>query len=51
MRIRPRTIGTFSGFADDAEIVDGYIALNDDPGIGFERQRELYKIMADLAAD
>jgi L-alanine-DL-glutamate epimerase-like enolase superfamily enzyme len=47
----PNTFGMFSGFADDAEIVDGYITLSDRPGIGFEAQAELYKIMSDLAAN
>ena len=46
----PNTFGIFSGFADDAEIADGYITLDDRPGIGFEAQAELYKIMSDLAA-
>jgi L-alanine-DL-glutamate epimerase-like enolase superfamily enzyme len=46
----PNTFGMFSGFADDAEIVDGYITLDDRPGIGFEAQAELYKIMSDLSA-
>ena len=47
----PNTFGIFSGFADDAEIVDGYITLSDRPGIGFEGQAELYKVMSELAAD
>ena len=48
----PNTFGMFSGFADDAQIADGYITLDDErPGIGFEAQAELYKIMADLSAD
>jgi len=47
----PNTFGMFSGFADDAEIVDGYLTLDAErPGIGFEAQADLYKIMADLAA-
>lgn len=46
----PNTFGMFSGFADDAEIADGYITLTDRPGIGFEAQADLYKIMSDLAA-
>ncbi len=47
----PNTFGMFSGFADDAEIVDGYITLSDErPGIGFEAQADLYKIMSNLSS-
>ncbi len=46
----PDTFGMFSGFADDAEIVDGYIALPERPGIGFEGQAQLYAIMKELAS-
>jgi L-alanine-DL-glutamate epimerase-like enolase superfamily enzyme len=46
----PNTFGMFSGFADDAEIIDGYITLDDRPGIGFEAQADLYKIMSELSA-
>lgn len=46
----PNTFGMFSGFADDAEIIDGYLKLDPDrPGIGFEAQAELYKVMSELA--
>jgi len=41
--------GDFGGFADDARIAEGYIALSDRPGIGFEGQARLYKIMRELA--
>lgn len=48
----PNTFGMFSGFADDAEIVDGYLTLDPErPGIGFEAQADLYKVMSELAAD
>lgn len=46
----PNTFGMFSGFADDAEIIDGYLKLDPDrPGIGFEAQADLYKVMKELA--
>lgn len=47
----PNTFGMFSGFADDAEIVDGYLTLSDRPGIGFEDQSELIEIMRNLSSD
>jgi len=42
--------GDFGGFADDAELSDGYLTLSDRPGIGFEGQARLYRIMRELAA-
>lgn len=47
----PNTFGMFSDFADDAEVVDGYLTLNEDrPGIGFEAQAKLYKVMSELSS-
>jgi len=46
----PGVFGDFGGFADDAELEDGYLTLSDRPGIGFEGQARLYRIMKDLAA-
>ena len=47
----PDTFGMFSDFADDAEVVDGYLTLNEDrPGIGFEAQAKLYKVMSELSS-
>jgi D(-)-tartrate dehydratase len=46
----PGVFGNFGGFADDARIEGGYISLSDRPGIGFEGQARLYKIMRNLAA-
>jgi len=46
----PGVFGDFGGFADDAQIEDGYITLSDRPGIGFEGQSRLYRIMRELAA-
>jgi L-alanine-DL-glutamate epimerase-like enolase superfamily enzyme len=45
----PGVFGDFGGFADDARIAEGYIALSDRPGIGFEGQARLYRIMRELA--
>jgi len=46
----PGVFGVFAGFADDARIENGFISLSDRPGIGFEGQAALYRIMRDLAA-
>ena len=40
--------GIFAGFADDAQVEDGFIRLADRPGIGFEGQNELYAVMRTL---
>jgi L-alanine-DL-glutamate epimerase-like enolase superfamily enzyme len=45
----PGVFGDFGGFADDARVENGAIALSDRPGIGFEGQAALYKIMRALA--
>ncbi len=45
----PGVFGIFGGFADDARIENGMIALSDRPGIGFEGQSALYPIMKELA--
>ncbi len=48
----PNTFGMFSGFADDAEIIDGYLTLDDErPGIGFEAQADLYAVMRCIIAN
>jgi L-alanine-DL-glutamate epimerase-like enolase superfamily enzyme len=46
----PGVFGDFGGFADDATLEDGYLTLSDRPGIGFEGQSRLYRIMRELAA-
>ena len=46
----PGVFGAFAGFADDARLENGYLKLPDRPGIGFEGQAALYRIMRDLAA-
>jgi D(-)-tartrate dehydratase len=45
----PGVFGDFGGFADDAKIEHGAITLSDRPGIGFEGQAALYRIMRELA--
>ncbi len=45
----PGVFGDFGGFADDAMITNGAITLSDRPGIGFEGQDGLYRIMRELA--
>jgi L-alanine-DL-glutamate epimerase-like enolase superfamily enzyme len=44
----PGVFGPFGGFADDARPVAGRIKLPDLPGIGFEAQSALYRIMREL---
>ena len=46
----PGVFGDFGGFADDAALAGGYLKLSDRPGIGFEGQARLYRIMRELAA-
>jgi L-alanine-DL-glutamate epimerase-like enolase superfamily enzyme len=46
----PGVFGAFGGFADDATLHGGYLALSERPGIGFEGQSALYSIMRELAA-
>jgi D(-)-tartrate dehydratase len=45
----PGVFGDFGGFADDAKLCGGYLKLSDRPGIGFEGQSRLYRIMRELA--
>jgi L-alanine-DL-glutamate epimerase-like enolase superfamily enzyme len=46
----PGVFGPFGGFADDAELENGFLTLSNRPGIGFEGQSALYSIMRGLAA-
>jgi L-alanine-DL-glutamate epimerase-like enolase superfamily enzyme len=46
----PGVFGDFGGFADDAKVEEGYLRLSERPGIGFEGQARLYRIMQELAA-
>ena len=41
----PDVFGAFAGFHDDAKLSDGMMYLSDRPGIGFEGQNDLYKLM------
>ena len=45
----PDAFGVFSGYADDITVEDGYLTLGDWPGMGFERQNELYALMKPMA--
>jgi D(-)-tartrate dehydratase len=45
----PGVFGDFGGFAEDAALAGGYLKLSDRPGIGFEGQSRLYRIMRELA--
>jgi len=44
----PGVFGPFGGFADDAEAENGFITLSNRPGIGFEGQAGLYRLMRQL---
>ena len=46
----PGIFQPFGGFADSIPVEDGYVALPDAPGIGFELKSALYTIMRELAA-
>jgi D(-)-tartrate dehydratase len=45
----PGVFGAFGGFADDAVLNEGHLGLSERPGIGFEGQAALYRIMRELA--
>ena len=45
----PGVFGDFGGFADDARLEGGYLTLSDRPGIGFEGQSALYRLMREVA--
>jgi D(-)-tartrate dehydratase len=44
----PGVFGAFGGFADDAKVENGFITLSDRPGIGFEGQAGLFRLMRQL---
>jgi L-alanine-DL-glutamate epimerase-like enolase superfamily enzyme len=44
----PGVFGIFAGFADDANVEDGWLKLPQRPGIGFEGQNQLYAVMREL---
>ena len=46
----PGVFQPFGGFADTIPVENGYVALPDAPGIGFEQKAPLYAVMRELAA-
>ena len=46
----PGVFGDFGGFADNAKLDSGMLNLPKRPGIGFEGQAPLYRIMSELIA-
>ncbi len=42
----PEVFRPFSGFADHLPVVDGYVELPDAPGVGFETNAELFKVLS-----
>lgn len=47
----PDVFRPFGGFADGIAVEDGYVALPDAPGIGFEEKAELHALMRTLTED
>jgi L-alanine-DL-glutamate epimerase-like enolase superfamily enzyme len=45
----PGMFAAFGGFADGMDVCNGQIALPDHPGIGFEAQPALYRLMKEVA--
>jgi len=46
----PGVFGAFGGFAQGMHVTDGVLGLPDCPGIGFERQPELFSLMRELTS-
>ncbi len=46
----PDVFQPFGGFADKIAVEDGYVALPDVPGVGFEAKSKLYEVMRAVAA-
>ena len=46
----PGVFGDFGGFADDAKLESGMLALPQLPGIGFEGQSRLFRIMREMVS-
>ena len=46
----PGVFQPFGGFADTVPVENGYVALPDAPGIGFEEKANLWAVMRELAA-
>lgn len=47
----PDVFQPFGGFADGIRVEDGYVALPDVAGVGFEAKAELYRLMRTLTDD
>ncbi|MGM8851779.1 mandelate racemase/muconate lactonizing enzyme family protein [Salinicola halophyticus] len=47
----PDVFQPFGGFADGIQVEDGYVALPDVPGVGFEAKSALYKVMRELGGE
>jgi D(-)-tartrate dehydratase len=45
----PGVFQPFGGFADHLRVEDGYVALPDAPGVGFETKADLHRVMRDVA--
>jgi L-alanine-DL-glutamate epimerase-like enolase superfamily enzyme len=45
----PDVFQPFGGFADNIAVQDGYVALPESPGVGFEAKAQLYRVMKELA--
>ncbi len=46
----PDVFQPFGGFADMISVKDGFVALPDTPGVGFEAKRDLIAVMREIAA-
>ena len=44
----PNVFGVFSGYDDDYKLNEGYLELNDNPGIGFEGQNDLFNLFKNI---
>jgi L-alanine-DL-glutamate epimerase-like enolase superfamily enzyme len=47
----PQGLGEFSGFADDMTVEDGFVAVRDRPGLGWEAMSQLYPALRGLVED
>jgi L-alanine-DL-glutamate epimerase-like enolase superfamily enzyme len=47
----PQGLAEFSGFADDMKVEDGFVAVKDRPGLGWEGMSKLYPGMRSLVDD
>ena len=44
----PNVFGVFSGYDDNYQLNDGYLELNENPGIGFEGQNDLFNLFKNI---